>query len=230
VEKLIYLLGEAPPGTIPRWRRDLRDALFEAAKPLSAAGAQHIVFHVADVDDRDAERVPQFNSSGLIDGQISFWVDCLDQQARIERIVRELAPRTAGYLVTESILRDFPRRDWKRGEPSPGVALVTTFPKPEKIDDETFYARWHDSHGPLSLAVHPLLRYIRNSVARALTPGAPPIRAIVSESVASATVAADPEQFYGGRENQKRVVRDLLSFVELESMSTVLMSEYILDP
>ena len=80
---------------------------------------------------------------------------------------------------------------------SPGVSLVTAFPKPKHLDDETFYARWHGSHTPMSLEIHPLTRYVRNSVARCLTPGAPPYRAIVSESVESLEVAADPERFYG---------------------------------
>ncbi|MBJ22725.1 MAG: hypothetical protein GY910_28445 [bacterium] len=228
MEKLIYLLGEAPPGTIPHSRRDLHDALLGAAPALEAAGAQRVSFGVADVTDSDAERVPQFNSSGLLDAQLSLWIDCLDEREHIESIVKELAPRMAGYLVTESILRDHVRRDWRSGEPCPGIALVTTFPKPRTLDDDTFYARWQGSHGPLSLALHPLQRYVRNAVARALTSGAPPIRAIVSETVASAAIAADPEQFYGGRGNRKRAVKDLLSFAELDSMSTIVMSETIL--
>ena len=35
-------------------------------------------------------------------------------------------------------------------------------------------------------------------------------------------------QFFGGEENQKRAIEDLRSFVDFESLSTVLMSEYIL--
>ena len=229
MEKLIYLLGDAHPGTLPQGRRDLRDALLEIAPTLSAAGAKAVSFSVADVDDPDLEGVAQFNNMGLLDAQLSIWVDHLDGREELESVVSPLAARCAGYLVTESILRDYESRAWKSGEASPGIALVTTFPKPESLDDETFYARWHGSHGPLSLEFHPLTRYVRNAVARALTPEAPAIRAIVSESVASAAIAGDVDQFYGGRENRKRIVRDLLSFAELEMMSTVVMREYILE-
>jgi hypothetical protein len=229
MEKLIYLLGDADPGTVPRGRRDLRDTLFGVAPRLVRAGASRLTFSVADVDDPDVGAVAQFNTSGLIDAMLSLWVEHLDDRAEIESVVSGLADRHAGYLVTESILRDFVRRDWKAGDPSPGIALVTTFPKPEAIDDETFFARWHGSHGPLSLELHPLTRYVRNSVARRLTPDAPPFRAIVSESVASPAIAADVEKFYGGHENRKRVVKDLFSFAELETMSTVVMREYILE-
>jgi hypothetical protein len=229
MEKLIYLLGDAEAGTVPHGRRDLRDALFEAAPVLRETGARDLTFSVADVEDPDIGGIAQFNSSGLLDAQISMWVDHLDGRAEIESIVSGLASRHAGYLVTESILRDYPMREWKAGEASPGIALVTTFPKPETIDDETFYARWHGSHGPLSLELHPLTRYVRNAVARVLTPGSPQIRAIVSESVESVAVACDVEKFYGGRENRKRIVADLTSFAELDTMSTVVMREYILE-
>lgn len=229
MEKLIYLLGDAEAGTVPQARADLRDALFDVAPSLVAAGARDLSFSVADVDDPGLARVAQFNNMGLFDAQLSLWVDHIDGRAGIESIVSGLAARHAGYLVTESILRDYAARDWKSGEASPGIALVTTFPKPETIDDETFYARWHGSHGPLSLELHPLTRYVRNSVARGLTPGAPSIRAIVSESVESAAIAADVDKFYAGRENRKRIVKDLLSFAELSTLSTVVMREYILE-
>ena len=46
--------------------------------------------------------------------------------------------------------------------------------------------------------------------------------------MASADIAADPERFYAGKQGQKRVIRDLMSFTEFETLSTALMSEYIL--
>ena len=228
MEKLIYLLGEAEPGAIPRARVDLREALFESAPRLVEAGAKHTSISVADLDDGDTNRVPQFNTSGLIDAAVSLWLDSVDRREDIEAVLSPLSKRWAGYLVTESV--PLPGPAPRPGERQPGVSLVTTFPKPERLDDATFYARWHDSHTPLSLEIHPLLRYTRNSVARPLTPEAPPLHAIVSEAVASAAVAADPIAFFGSEPNRARAVEDLLSFVDFETLSVVLMSEYTLAP
>lgn len=228
MEKLIYLLGEAEAGFVPRARGDLRDALLETAPRLVQAGAQRASLSVADLDEADADRVPQFNTGGLIDAAVSLWLASVDQRKEIEAVLSPLAKRWAGYLVTESVplAGSAPRP----GERQSGVALVTTFPKPERLDDATFYARWHDSHTPLSLEIHPLLRYTRNSVARRLTPGAPPLHAIVSEAVASAAIAADPIAFFGSEPNRARAVEDLLSFVDFETLSVALMSEYTLAP
>ena len=227
MEKLIYLLGDTAPGTVPGGRDDLRERIFEALPGLESVGATQLTCCVADVDDPSLNQIAQMNASGFIDGQISLWVDSVDRHIDIEAIISELASRSVGYLVTESVLREYPARTWPAGSASPGIAIFTTFPKPAELDLETFYTRWHGSHGPLSLELHPLTRYVRNSVFRALSPDAPRLHAIVSESVASCEIAADVEQFYSGRENQKRIVKDLLSFAEIATMSSVVMREYI---
>jgi len=229
MEKLIYLFGETEAGTVPEGQSLLREKLFDAVPALVSSGATGLTVSVADVDDPDLASVAQFNNTGLLDGQISFWVDHVDGRLGIESILEGLASRMAGYLVTESILRDYASRDWAPGAASPGIAIFTTFPRPASLDSETFYARWQGSHGPLSLELHPLTRYVRNAVFRPLTEGAPMLDAIVSESVASCAVASDVEQFYSGRDNQKRIVKDLLSFAEIKTMSSVVMREYILE-
>ncbi|MCR9094260.1 MAG: EthD domain-containing protein [bacterium] len=227
MEKLVYLLGDTDAGTTPRSRDDLRDRIFSVVPALESAGGKSLTISVADVADPAAEGIAQGNAHGLIDGQISLWLDHVDARGEVEAIVRGLATRHAGYLVTESILREYPDRSWKRGEASPGVTILSTFPKSDALDLETFYARWHGSHGPLSLLLHPLTRYVRNSVFRPLTENAPTLHGIVSESVGSCAVAADPEIFYSGRENRKKLVKDMLSFLDFETVSSVAMREYL---
>jgi hypothetical protein len=228
MEKLVYLMGDSEAGSIPKGRSDLRDALLEIGPALANAGALKSSFTVADLDDPLAESVYQANAYGLLDAKVSLWVDSLDGRKEIEAVLEPLVARLAGYLVTESVPRAYEGRDWADGERSPGVAFVSAFPKAEGIDDELFYARWHGSHTPLSLEIHPLLTYIRNAVARCLTPNAPPHRAIVNESVASLAIAADPNVFYSGEEGQKRATEDLVRFADYKTLSTVLMSEYTL--
>ena len=223
----MYLLGDTDAGTTPRHRDDLRERIFSVVPALESAGGKSLAISVADVEDPAAEGIAQGNAHGLIDGQISLWLDHVDGRGEVEAIVRGLATRHAGYLVTESILREYPDRGWKRGEASPGVTILSTFPKQDALDLETFYARWHGSHGPLSLLLHPLTRYVRNSVFRPLTENAPILHGIVSESVGSCAVAADPEVFYSGRENRKKLLKDMHSFLDFETVSSVAMREYL---
>jgi hypothetical protein len=121
-----------------------------------------------------------------------------------------------------------PDRTWADGERSPGVTLWTAFPKPERIDDETFYARWYGSHTPLSFEVHPLWQYVRNAVARPLTSGAPAYRAIVEERFRTLEEILDMKRFFGGDlANVERVMDDLAAFTDMASMNTTPMSEYV---
>ena len=228
VEKLIYFLGDTEAGRIPKARGDLRDALLAAGPVLERAGALRAAFTVADLDDPRAESVFQANAYGLIDAVVYLWVDCLDGRGELEAVLEPLAARCAGYSVTESAPRRHAQRDWADGERSPGVNFVSAFTKLPRVDDEAFFRQWHGSHTPLSLELHPLTSYIRNSVARSLTPGAPTLRAIVNESVASLDVAADEDVFYGGAEGKRRTGEDLAKFMDARTLSTVLMSEYVL--
>ena len=106
----------------------------------------------------------------------------------VEDAARRAGIRRAGYLVTESMYRDYgdnehaPPRDWPDGERSPGIVTLTVFDKPAGIDDETFYGHWYGHQSPMSEGMQPRARYVRNAVVRALTPGAPRYKAIVEEA------------------------------------------------
>lgn len=229
MEKLVYLLGPGvreprnpPPATA------LRDQLLDARSALEAAGARACTITARDLDDPLLGDVYQNDDAGLLSATVSLWLDSLDERGPIEALLRELAPAVAGYLGAESVPRDYPERDWADGVRSPGVALVTAFPRPDRLDEETFFAGWHGSHTPLSLEIHPLTRYVRNTLVRSLTPEAPPYRALVSESVDSLATCCDPLAFYGSKENQARAVADLSRFVDFGELRTAVMSEYIL--
>ena len=90
VEKLIHLLGDSKPGTVPRDRVDLRDALLETGPLLIDAGARQASFCVADLDETATERVPQFSVSGLHDAAVSLWLEALAQRTEIATLLSAL--------------------------------------------------------------------------------------------------------------------------------------------
>lgn len=229
MEKLIYLLGGTSAGHLPEPGTALRDALRGIAPSLEDAGARGARCFTADLDDPALAAFPQMNAHGLLDAMVTLWLDSLDSRDAVEAILSPLAARLAGYLVTESVPRPCAVAPSPDGT-VPGVTLVSTFDKPAELDADTFLARWHGSHTPLSLEIHPLQSYVRNAVVRPVTRDAPALRAIVSESVATLDDLVDPTRFYGNEENRKRATRDLLSFADLATMSAVVMSESILVP
>jgi hypothetical protein len=189
-----------------------------------------VVLHVADARRTSAHRAGARRARPFA-GTASFWLPCVDAP-RFEAALAQACARRAGYLVTESVPRDFDRRDWPDLVRSPGLVMISVFPQPERLSRAEFIARWHGSHTPLSLEVHPLWRYVRNVVARTLTPGAAELAGIVEEHVREAADLLEPARFYGGAEragaNMRRILDDAKSFLDLERVTSVVTSQYIL--
>lgn len=226
MEKLIYLLWKRDTDAIEAWRDEL---VGPVGRALLAAGATQLVVNVSDLRAQVGRGTSQYLGEGKsIAASVSLWLDCLDERQPLEAALRRISARCDGYLVTESMPLRCPDRDWPDGTRSPGVTLWTAFPKPERISDEEFFARWHGSHTPLSFEIHPLWQYTRNAVARVLTPSAPPHRAIVEERFRTLEDLLDPNRFFGAPENIQRVLTDIATFTDFESISTAPMSEWIL--
>lgn len=141
----------------------------------------------------------------------------------------------AGWLVCESVPQPYGTAfSWDEGQRSPGLALVTLLDKPAAVDDAEFYRCWHELHRATTAQCHPFTSYVRNEVARALTPGAPAVRGIVTESAPDVQDFLDPHRFYvsGGdsdrlRVNQKRVFGEVVQFIDMVSIQVAPMSEYV---
>ena len=226
MEKIVYLV----------WKRDgesiesFRDRLVgDVAKQLLAGGVSGLIANVSDLREQVGKGTSQYLGEGKsIAASVSVWVDSIDLRGTVEEALRAIASRVDGYLVTESMPLRCPDRDWKDGTVSPGVTLWTAFPKPERLSDEAFYERWHGHHTPLSFEIHPLWEYTRNAVARVLTPGAPPYRAIVEERFRTLDDLLDPNKFFGAPENIQRGLVDIATFTDFESINTAPMSEWII--
>ena len=229
MEKLVYLLWRDSAESADAFARRL---VGSAGPKLVASGARSVSVNVADAQADLGSTVPIRDSGPEFAGVVSFWLGCVDDRPAYEPVLRDSAARIAGYLVTESVPRDFDRRTWPDGARSPGVKLISVFEQPARLSRDEFIARWHGSHTPLSLEIHPLWRYVRNVVARPLTPGAPSYAGIVEEHVRELADLTDPARFYGGKEhmaaNMRRVLEDARSFLDLERVASVVASEYIL--
>jgi hypothetical protein len=141
-------------------------------------------------------------------------------------------PGFAGaYLVEEAIPVAY-EKDWEDGRETPGVCLLTLFRKRTGIDHGTFIDRWHNSHTPLSLEIHPLWNYNRNVVTRRLGDRAEPWDGIVEEHFRTASDLLNPIKFFGHPlimvYNMLRVYADTRSFLDYRTIRPFLAAEIIL--
>jgi len=138
---------------------------------------------------------------------VELWVDSVD-------VWPELVEQVPGdaYLVTESVPQPLAPGDW--------LTHFTWFPKPKRLTEEEFFHGWHVVHTPSSAQLHPLRQgYIRDAVARTLTPGSPPVRAIVCESF-DEDVYLDPSRLFGSGEALERTMAELPLYADQGDISS----------
>lgn len=236
MEKLIYLVW-TPEGEDPlAWSERLRK---EVAPSLLEQDPQGLTLNVNDIDVPAPLPTPPSELS--LAAEVCIWIDCHDRRQRFEEILTKTGLPVAGYLVTESLYTEYggnvhgKPRDWRDGERSPGLLVVTLLEKPERFSDEQWFAHWYGTQSPVSEQIQPRMRYVRNAVARALTPNAPPLRGIVDEAWPSPEHVTDPMLFYlanGSKErletHMKQMIESVTGFLDLDRIRTTTMSEYLL--
>ena len=237
MEKLVYLVWERPSIEPTALRTRFLDELAPRLLALQPHALQ------MDLDDEHAQMpsmVPVPGDELPVRACVSIWLDAHDDRGPYEAPLREAGVRVAGYLVTESMFREYggnqhaSARDWPDGTRSPGIITLTIFDKPAGVDDETFYGHWYGHQSPMSEAMQPRARYVRNAVVRALTPGAPRYRAIVEEAWPTIEHVTNLHTFFGASSNEElgENIRVMLDSTKLlydpATMRNYPLSEYIL--
>jgi hypothetical protein len=238
MEKLMYLVGLGPDTP----RTAVRDIMLgQVAPALLELGPRALSM---DLDDEDADVAPPLPpdpDEPTIHAVVSLWVDAYDFRAPLEAVLKDAGHTMAGYQVVESLYSEYggtpwaPPRDWPDGERSPGILTVALFEQRADWAFEDWIDFWHLKQSPMSAAVQPRCRYVRNAVFRPLTSGAPPYRGIVEEAWPSATHVTDPMLFYCGdgdldtmNANATTMIEHVGAFLDLNTLRSLTMSEWIL--
>ena len=237
MEKLQYLCWPRPELGPVEHGRVVRDDIVPALLALNPRGLS------VQVDDADAQvPVPMPPPADEVQPfvLVSLWFDRYDDRAPFEAVLREHSDHIAGYLVTESMYTDYGGnehghpRDWPDGDRSPGVVMVTLLRRPATMSVDDWITHWHTVQSPVSEAMQPRMRYVRNAVARAMTPDAPPIEGIVEEAWPSPEHMTDPMRFYCAGDDAELMKRNLsamldsvMGFLELDTLRSFTTSEYL---
>ena len=165
----------------------------------------------------------------------------MEDRERFEAVLVAATKRMAGYSVVESLYRDYggnrwsAPRDWPDGQRSPGVLTVALLRQPPEQTLDEWMRRWHTRISPITEAIQPRARYVRNAVFRAVTDDAPPVRGIVEEAWPSLEHVTDPMLFYCADGDPERMnahmtqmIDEITAFVDLNTLRSVTMSEWIL--
>jgi hypothetical protein len=232
---LVWTADPAPPDEIERL------LLRELAPKLLALSPRGLTI---DADDSGAQVPPPLplpEDEGPVRAVVSIWLDAYDHRAPYEELLRAHGSRIAGYLVNESMYTDYGGnrwsgpRSWPDGERSPGILTVTLMQQKRGTAYEEWMQFWHTRQSPMSEEIQPRARYVRNSVARAITPDAPPYLGIVEEAWPTIEDLTDPMRFYCGngdpeqmQANIQTMLTHVATLLDLDTTRVHTMSEWIL--
>jgi len=228
MEKLVHLLRTRPSAERGQLGNDLRAAV----PALTGLGCSGISLHVADDTIGIAGPMPCPDGELPLRAAVSVWVDAHDLVDPTE-VLAPLAERCDGYLVTESVWSEYGQRrgeprDWAPGERTPGPVTVAVVSRNPSLGEQAFRELWYGRQSPMSEAVQPRLRYVRNSVVRPITPAAPALDGIVMESWPSEEVVDDIVAFHNGDLENLTVMMDSVGRAfDMESLRSVAMAEYL---
>jgi hypothetical protein len=238
MEKLMYLAWLDPGATRADTERIL---LHEMAPQLLSLGPRRLSLDVRDPESDIPAPVPTPEGETPLHAVVSIWLDAVDYRAPYEEVLSGATRRLAGYSVVESLYRDYGGnrwsgpRDWPDGERSPGVLTVALLQQPPDQTFEEWVTRWHTRISPITEAIQPRTRYVRNAVFRAVTDTAPPLRGIVEEAWPSLEHVTDPMLFYCADGDPERMndhvtqmIEEINAFIDLDTFRSVTMSEWIL--
>lgn len=238
MEKLIYLMWFDPDTS----RRSVSEIMHGAVAPeLLALGPHRLSMDLRDEHSDIPAPVATPAGETPLHASVSLWLDAVDHRMPYQDVLAKAATTLAGYSVVESLYRDYggntwsAPRHWADGERSPGVLTVALLRQHPDLTFEEWMTRWHTRISPITEAIQPRCRYVRNAVFRPITDGAPPVRGIVEEAWPSTEHVTDPMLFYCADGDAERMtahvtqmIDEITAFIDLDSLRSVTMSEWIL--
>ena len=156
-------------------------------------------------------------------------ISITDPEGDFMDTIRKFHGLCGGYRVEEAIPVGY-EKTWADGMQSPGVCLLTLFKQKKGIDYNTFIDRWHNSHTPLSLKLHPLWNYSRNVVKKKVMDNSQPWDGIVEEHFRTSSDLLNPFKFFGNpfmiAWNMMQVYTDTRSFLDYKTIEPYLVAEF----
>jgi len=223
MEKLIYVLRGPVDPIEGRVERIARTAVAAAR----ALGGERLAIFVPDRAEEIRARCPARIGGDFASLAAAFecWLPNLDARGPLEASLAPHARALWGYLVTESTMAPCPHPVADGGR-VPGITQWGINDKPKDVPLEDFHREWA-VHSKLSFDLHPTRQsYIRNAVARRLTPAAPAYLGIVLERFPSLDDFTDESIYFGDRAVVKKMFEHVPAFYDFETAITGGMSEF----
>jgi len=219
MEKIMFLIKGSPDETYAQFKNRVFQSLHDLVNTEKPVAVKLVI---TDLPPPKISVIP-FRNQKI--ASVSVW----QNNSAFPELVLKIQGLSGAYKVTEALPVSY-QKNWKDGEPTPGVCLFTIFKQKKGISYDTFIDRWHNSHTPLSLRLHPLWNYSRNVVTEKLTVTSAEWDGIVEEHFRTKSDLINPFKFFGKPltivQNMLEVYKDTNAFLDYKTIETYLATEY----
>jgi len=229
MEKLFYFVWKKPAESVADWRARLKG---ECGAGLLENGALSLQLNLAD-EGVAAGAALRLLSRPVPDGLVAFWMHSANTRAACQAALAESHDRIAGYLVTESRVKDAPPAPPGPDGRSWGFSLVGMLQRPPRLTEAEWLRIWLGSHTAVAVETQPTFRYVQNVVTRPLTEDPPVLGSIVEEGFPIAALS-DPAAFYDAvgnpakhAENHRRMMESCHRFIDFDKIDSIPTSEFV---
>jgi hypothetical protein len=227
MEKLIYALWHGADD-VSAFNASLLGPLRQS---LLALGADRLQINVGDDTVAPGAALRQQNLRPGPSALVSFWLNSAHIRRAFEMELERVAPRIAGYAVTESTVLPIT-------EPSPdgtrtrGFAQIALIQRPPRMTQDAYLDIWLGSHTAVGVETQSNFYYCQNIVNRALTPGGPAFASIVEECFPLEALN-DPHVFYDAvgdaakfQDRLDRMMGSCARFIDFDKIDVMITSEF----
>jgi hypothetical protein len=227
VEKLIYAIWKGAED-INLFNERL---LGPVRVKLAALGADRLQFNVVDDSVARGAALRQENLRPGPTALASFWLNSAHLRRPFEQALEEVAPRIAGYAVTESTV--LPISDAAPdGARTRGFSQIALIQKPARLTIDAYLDIWLGSHTKVGVETQSNFYYCQNIVNRILTPGVPAFASIVEECF-PLDAMIDPKIFYDAagdpvkfQERLDRMMASCARFIDFDKIDVMITSAF----
>ena len=227
MEKIVFKLWRNNSDSLEKFKESLLVDLPETLESL----VSELQINIADDDVKAAAELVQTNYSKNPDAIVFIKVTSQYHSENIVQILRTMANKVDGFIVSESIILQDGSKD-HTGKRSEGFSQIVFLEKPTEMTEFDWFDHWTHHHTKIAIETQSNFTYIQNTIVRPLQNDSPNFIAVIEECFPSEAMS-NPSIFYNADDdselllnNTKLMMESCSRFIDFQKIEVIPTSRY----
>lgn len=227
MEKIVFKLWRNDSDSLEKFKESLLVDLPETLESL----VSELQINIADDDVKAAAELVQTNYSQNPDAIVFIKVTSQYHSENIVQILRTMANKVDGFIVSESIILQDGSKD-HTGKRSEGFSQIVFLEKPIEMTEFDWFDHWTHHHTKIAIETQSNFTYIQNTIVRPLQNDSPNFIAVIEECFPSEAMS-NPSIFYNADDdselllnNTKLMMESCSRFIDFQKIEVIPTSRY----